>query len=93
MILFIQKTSRAHPKPTKQPINHTTLGQFYAVNVTLYGQVCMLELLYQPLKSEAHTAGLPVPLLWPGPFPLKKKKSSPGSKCLPEQLRSCVTFF
>ena len=52
MILLIQKTKQigTHPKTTKQPINHMTLGQFYAVNVTLHGQVCMLELLFQPLK-------------------------------------------
>ena len=52
MILLIQKKKKkkekkidTDPKTTKQPVNHTTLGQFYAVNVTLYGQVCMLELL------------------------------------------------
>ena len=51
MISRIQKTKQigTHPKTTKQPINHMTLGQFYAANVTLHGQVCMLVLL-QPLK-------------------------------------------
>ena len=42
---YSKKQAGAYPKTTKRPINHMTLGQFYIVNVTLNGQVCMLELL------------------------------------------------
>ena len=65
MILLIQKTKQigTHPKTTKQPINHTTLGQFYAVNV------CECDLVWTGMHAWIIVAVSEISLL------LKKEKT------------------